>query len=161
MDIPTVKNHIYPFYQNHCFSNWYPSKFIINGNKYYNGEQWMMAVKARLFEDEATLYEIMKATSPSKAKSLGRLVKNFDPKLWDQNKMELVYTGLLEKFIQNPEMKAILLSTHGNLIVEASPIDRIWGVGIDKDNPNIYNKEKWKGDNCLGEVLMSIRNTLR
>ena len=121
----------------------------------------MMAEKARLFGDKETLEKIMAATVQGKIKALGREVKNFDQTEWDKCKHTIVLTGNFQKFLQNPELKDFLLRTGDKILVEASPRDRIWGIGMGRANENACNPAAWRGRNLLGFALMEVRDELR
>ncbi len=142
------------------FSQWYPCEFKINKIKYNTAEQYMMAEKARIFRDEESLVKIMQTSHPRMQKSLGRKVKNFDPEIWDSRAKKVVFKGNLAKFLQNQELLEKLLATRGTVLVEASPFDRIWGIGLDPKNPDAKDRSKWKGTNWLGEVLTDVREYL-
>jgi ribA/ribD-fused uncharacterized protein len=144
----------YMFFWNGIFSNWYESYFDINGIRYNCGEQYMMHQKAITFNDQETANKILRSSSPSKQKKLGREVSNFNPKQWDLVKYELVKTGLREKFNQNPKLKTFLLKYKDFQIVESSPEDRIWGIGFYGDEA-IENIQNW-GENLLGKVLTDL-----
>ena len=144
-----------------CFSQWYDVYFEINGIQYHTTEQYMMASKARLFGDEDTLNEIMNATTPFEYKKLGRKVKGFEPSLWDEKKLDIVVEGNKAKFGQNPELKEFLLSTDDAILVEASPYDTIWGIGMDRETALNSKVEDWKGENLLGCALMEVRDWLK
>ena len=147
------------FFKSHSpFSQWYDSKFSDGENTYHNCEQYMMAHKALLFKDYTTYKKIMQTTNPRDIKKLGREVKNFDQKIWDCHKFNIVRDGNYLKFSQNEDLLNILLSTKGTALVEASPYDKIWGVGLDEFNPDINNPYKWKGQNLLGYALMYVRD---
>ncbi len=143
-----------------CFSQWWQSAFEVEGISYPTAEHWMMAQKARLFGDEENLAKILKAATPGEAKKLGRAVRNFDPVSWDNHKYEYVKTGNAYKFSQHNDLKQYLLQTGDRIIVEASPVDKIWGIGMAKDNPDVENPNKWKGENLLGFALMEVRDGL-
>ncbi len=143
------------------FSQWTPSVFTIDGVKYENAEQWMMACKARLFQDEEILQKILVANNPAVIKKLGRAVKNYDNNLWSKKRFELVVQGNVAKFQQNPEMLKELLNTGEKIIVEASPMDKIWGVGLSAKNAKILNPSNWKGKNLLGKAIMEARTRLK
>lgn len=128
--------------QKGCFSQWWPCRFEVDGVEYNCAEQYMMAAKARTFGDGETLGRIMKATQPRQIKSLGRQVRGFDGKAWDAVKFDAVVDGNMAKFSQNPELKSFLLSTGDAELVEASPVDRIWGVGLAEGSPLIRDKSK-------------------
>ena len=144
-----------------CFSQWFLLQFEENGMKYPTAEHYMMAGKARLFNDNKTLEEILKSDSPNQAKSLGRKVKNFDPKVWDEQKYEIVRRANLLKFSQNEAFKEFLLSTNDKILVEASPYDTIWGIGMLETDPKAQNPSLWNGENLLGFALMEVRDELR
>jgi hypothetical protein len=143
-----------------CFSQWWLSAFTVDGVVYQTAEHWMMAQKARLFNDEETLARILACTSPAEAKKMGRLVKSFDPVLWDAHKYELVKQGNYHKFSQHPDLRDFLLGTNNRVLVEASPVDAIWGIGMAKTDENISNPQRWKGENLLGFALMAVRDAL-
>ena len=123
-------------------------------------EQYMMYEKAVLFGDTACAKEILLETRPHAVKKLGRKVRGFDQKIWEANRCQIVYEGNLLKFRQNPKLKRALLETKDRIIVEASPYDRIWGVGLSSSDPRIYHPKKWRGKNLLGECLMCVREQL-
>lgn len=140
-----------------CFSNWYPAKV----DNLPTSEHAMMFEKALLFNDLEILDEITKAKTPAEVKALGRKVKNFDPKVWDSQKVKIVTNVLLKKFTQNETLKLILLSTGDKVLVEASPLDSIWGIGLAADNPRLLTPLMWPGENLLGFCLMEVRNRIR
>ena len=139
------------------FSNWHISPFEIDGIWYNCSEQWMMAEKARLFDDKKILIKILASTEPRDQKALGRLVQGFDKAKWDAIAREIVYKGCVAKFSQNPKLKEALLATEGTTMVEASPVDCIWGIGLAEDDPRALDRSKWLGTNWLGEVLDRVR----
>lgn len=146
---------------NSCFSQWYPATFSENGVEYNCTEQYMMAQKAILFKDDVTLKEIMSKTDPAEIKKLGRLVKNFDKKIWDENCRKIVEQGNYLKFSQNEELKKYLLATGNKILVEASPYDDIWGIKMRKEEPDAKNPLKWKGTNYLGFALTNVREKIK
>lgn len=141
-------------------SQWHPSVFTVDGVTFNCAEQFMMAGKARLFKDGATLKEIMKAKHPKQQKMLGRKVKNFKEEVWNSRARQIVREGNLYKFSQNPDLKADLLETGSLTLVEASPYDKIWGIGLSEDDPKVTNPGSWQGTNWLGEELMNVRKIL-
>ena len=142
-----------------CLSNWYPAKFVDeNGNQFYHSEQYMMYQKAILFKDLQKAKEILETESPKIAKQKGRQVKNFVKEVWDANARDIVFKGCLLKFSQNEDMKSYLLSTGNRHLAEASPFDRIWGIGIGLKKAS--DGHEWRGRNWLGECLMKVRTTL-
>ncbi len=143
-----------------CLSQWWPSKFKVNGQIYVSAEHWMMAEKARLFEADEILSKILSTRKPGAAKAFGRQIKRFDQAVWDAHKYDIVVRGSYHKFKQNRPLRDFLLTTHKRVLVEASPVDRIWGIRLAEDNPHCKNPLKWKGENCLGFALMSVRDML-
>lgn len=150
----------FTLFYNGIFSNWYMTKFEVDGIVYNCSEQYMMAEKARLFNDQETLKEIMEADYPVEQKRLGRTVKNFDADTWNKVAKEIVYKGCYAKFTQDEICYKALLATEGTTLVEASPYDRIWGIGLSENNPDALDRTKWRGTNWLGEVLTELRNDL-
>jgi len=142
------------------FSQWWEKKFSVNGIIYPTAEHFMMAEKARLFNDNKTLEEIMKAKTAAQAKKLGRKVTNFNDKIWKENRSKIVLEGNYYKF-SDPEYKSFLLKTGNKIIVEASPMDTIWGIGLSQNSDKIYNPTTWRGLNLLGFALMEVRDKLR
>lgn len=144
-----------------CFSQWWLSSFEVDNVIYKTAEHWMMAKKAELFNDNEVLAKIIKANSPAEAKKLGREVKNYDDKLWLANRYEIVKQGNRHKFSQNKDLKTFLINTKDRVLVEASPVDPIWGIGMATDHKDVSNPEKWKGLNLLGFALMEVRDELK
>jgi ribA/ribD-fused uncharacterized protein len=144
-----------------CFSQWYASTFIVNGIVYQTAEHWMMAGKASLFNDSDSLENILSADKPAEAKSIGRLVKNFDPEIWSASSYAIVVEGNRHKFLQHEALQNFLLQTGDKIIVEASPADPIWGIGLPQDNKEAKNPFQWRGTNLLGFALMEVRDFLR
>lgn len=144
-----------------CFSQWWYASFVVDEVEYKTAEHWMMAEKARLFDDSKIIDKIVNAKTPAEAKKLGRLVNNFDAAKWDLHKFEIVVNGNLHKFNQNQNLKEFLLNTNDRVIVEASPVDPIWGIGLATDHPHVENPILWKGENLLGFALMEVRDLLK
>ena len=144
-----------------CFGQWTFSEFKIDTDIYYYTEQYMMAEKARLFKDKEVLEQIMKAKDPKEMKALGKKVRNFNQDIWDKTKYSIVLNGNYFKFAQNPGMRNFLLATGNKILVEASPLDKIWGIGLSEENSNAMNPNLWRGQNLLGFALMEVRDDLR
>ena len=142
-----------------CFSQWYELPFEYAGVYYLTAEHYMMAEKARLFRDDVALKKILAAKNPGEAKAAGREVRGFDLELWLEKRFEIVVSGSLLKF-KNPALKEFLLSTGNRVLVEASPVDKIWGIGMAQDNEQVSNPFKWKGLNLLGFALMKARTEM-
>lgn len=136
------------------FSNWDTSFFTVDGIEYNCGEQFFMHMKALQFGDKESAEKIMKEKNPREQKALGRKIKGFIPEEWNKFKYETVKRGLREKFLQNEELKEFLLSHKTEYIVEASPEDRIWGIGF-RESVALKNKENW-GENLLGKILTEL-----
>jgi len=145
-------------HKNEEFSNWYPRTFVIEGVRYNCVEQYMMAKKAILFGDVTIYQQIMQTEDPGKCKDLGKLVRGFDPATWDSCKYEIVYNGNYAKFTQNPDLMAKLKATGDAIMAEASPGDKIWGIGMTADDPKAKQPDQWQGENLLGKILMEIRS---
>ena len=143
-----------------CLSQWYDVSFTIDGVFYPTAEHYMMAEKARLFEDRNTAQAILSCKSPKEAQTLGRKVKNFSSKLWDSNKFKIVIRGNTAKFSQNSGLAAFLESTKEKILVEASPDDTIWGIGLSESHLSANIPEQWKGSNLLGFALLEVRKIL-
>lgn len=143
-----------------CMSQWYPSEFVIDSKMYYNCEQYMMAEKAKLFNDIISFDRILAERDPRDIKALGRKIKNFNSELWDAEKYNIVVRGNLAKFKQEPVLGDYLESTGNKILVEASPYDKVWGVGLRANDPLILNEATWKGENLLGKAIMEVRNIL-
>jgi ribA/ribD-fused uncharacterized protein len=142
------------------FSQWYPSAFTVDNLEYKTAEHWMMAHKASLFEDIETFDKILKAYKPGEVKELGRQIKGFDEIKWNEKKFEIVKTGNIHKFSQNKKLQDFLISTGTRIIVEASPTDSVWGIGLNQDSKMIDNPHTWRGENLLGFALMETRDFL-
>lgn len=143
-----------------CFSQWWKSSFVVEGETYSCTEQYMMAEKARLFGDEPMLAKIMAAAHPKEMKAYGRAVRHFDQKVWEEHSYDIVKKGNLAKFEQNQELWLFMKTTKNRILVEASPRDRIWGIGMGKANPDAENPMKWRGRNLLGFALTEVRDQL-
>jgi ribA/ribD-fused uncharacterized protein len=159
----TTKYKKYTFFYKtrNPFSNWHPAKFLGEDGLEYNcSEQYMMAEKARIFNDGTVREMILAAKDPRDQKELGRKVSGFDTVEWGKHAKEVVYRACYHKFTQNPKLMANLMETAGTLLVEASPYDKIWGIGIGEDDPARLDPKKWKGTNWLGEILTKLREDL-
>lgn len=139
------------------FSNWYKCQFEVDGQKFSSSEQYMMYGKAMLFGDTEIAGQILKTQNVREQKALGRQVKGFIAEKWNENAQTIVKRGCREKFRQNPALLAELLATQGTALVEASPDDAIWGIGLAEDDPRARNRETWIGTNWLGELLTELR----
>lgn len=144
-----------------CFSQWWEgTPFEVDGVSYVTAEHFMMAEKARLFQDDDMEREILASRHPGEAKKLGRKVRAFDAETWNRERFEIVVRGNLGKFGQHEELREFLLGTGDRVLVEASPRDRIWGIGLSAKNADAERPENWRGLNLLGFALMEVRHRL-
>lgn len=151
----------YFFFWKGPFSQWEPVGFTVDGVYYKRAEHYMMAEKAKLFNDQDAWEKIIKTHHPRDVQSIGRLVKGFNQEVWDLEKYGVVYDGNFYKFTQNPTYNQILMDTGNKILVEASPTDTVWGIGLAEDHPDSSNPHKWLGENMLGFVLTDLRDYLR
>ncbi len=143
-----------------CLSQWWPCRFAVDQVEYVSAEHWMMASKAWLFGDRDAVASILAARTPAEAKNLGRLVRGFDEQVWAQRRFELVVEGNVAKFGQDPALRDFLVATKGRVLVEASPRDRIWGIGLSAADERATDPVHWRGLNLLGFALMEARSRL-
>ncbi|GAB2481607.1 NADAR family protein [Nocardiopsis aegyptia] len=143
-----------------CLSQWWPAAFTVDGVAYPTAEHYMMAGKARLFGDAEAAERIVAAGHPRDAKTLGRQVRGFDEETWAAARFEIVVRGSVAKFGQHPELRDFLLGTGRRVLVEASPRDRVWGIGMGARNEKAERPEAWRGSNLLGFALMEARHRL-
>ena len=143
-----------------CLSQWFEASFTQDDIAYSSAEHFMMAEKAKLFDDMDVFAKIVEARTPGEAKALGRRVRGFDEATWVAKRFEIVTQASYLKFSQNAELKHFLTSTRQRVLVEASPQDRIWGIGLAADDPRAQYPEKWLGENLLGFALMEARERL-
>jgi ribA/ribD-fused uncharacterized protein len=162
-------------------SNWYPCTFTVKGYTFATNEHLMMFAKARLFGDTEAAAAVLgddaaaarllsgsraahlarrPASDPARAKALGRAVRNFDAVRWSESAVRIVTAGARAKFTQNPALLQVLLDTEGTHLVEASPYDKIWGVGLAASDPRILDRSAWRGRNLLGNLLTALRDVL-
>lgn len=149
----------YVFFYKEYLSQWNKESFKDNeGIEYTCAEQYMMAKKAQLFNDDEMYALIMEDIHPKKMQQYGRQVAKFDKRVWDQNAIAIVYQGNMFKFRDNPRLLEGLVATRGRTLVEASPVDRIWGIGLSEDSQFCEDCEKWRGTNWLGYTLTNLRD---
>ena len=144
-----------------CLSQWWPAPFTVDGVGYATAEHWMMAAKARLFGDAAAERAVLAAEHPAEAKKAGRLVRGFDEAVWVRQRFRIVVEGSVHKFGAHPELLGYLLGTGDRVLVEASPVDRVWGIGLAADDEAAADPQRWRGPNLLGFALMEARERLR
>ncbi|MFE2168318.1 NADAR family protein [Streptomyces sp. NPDC059447] len=143
-----------------CLSQWWPSEFTVCDVRYDTAEHWMMAAKARLFGDAEAERAALEARTPAEAKKAGRLVRGFDDAIWERERYGIVVEGSVHKFSSTPELTAYLLGTGNRVLVEASPLDRIWGIGLAADDERALDPARWRGLNLLGFALMEARERI-
>ncbi|MFD6322165.1 NADAR family protein [Streptomyces sp. NPDC058442] len=144
-----------------CLSQWWPSPFTVDGVRYATAEHWMMAAKARLFADPEGEQRVLAAQHPGQAKEAGRLVRGFDEEIWRRERFRVVVEGSVHKFAAHADLRAFLLGTGERVLVEASPVDRVWGIGLAATDERAMDPEQWRGPNLLGFALMRARTRLR
>ncbi|MFF7358028.1 MULTISPECIES: NADAR family protein [Streptomyces] len=143
-----------------CLSQWWPSPFVADGVEYATAEHWMMAGKARLFGDAEAERRVLAAEHPAQVKKEGRLVRGFDEAVWERERFRIVVEGSVHKFAADDDLRAFLLGTGDRVLVEASPLDRVWGIGLAADDEAASDPERWRGPNLLGFALMEARERL-
>lgn len=143
-----------------CLSQFWPAPFVVDDVTYRTAEHWMMAEKARLFDDEEAVAKVLKASTPQAAKAAGRAVRGFSEGAWVAVRDQVVVAGNLAKFAQHDDLRRFLLSTKRRVLVEASPLDRVWGIGLAGDDERATSPSRWRGLNLLGFALMEVREQL-
>jgi len=155
------------FFWNSIYSQWYTTynnqggQFIENGIVYPNAEKYMMMAKAKLFNDTEVFDKMSKTDNPRMVKALGRMVKNFSESEWDKHKINIVTQANVLKFSQNSDLMKILKEHKDKIIVEASPYDKIWGIGLHWDDDRVLYENLWQGENLLGKCIMRARDILK
>jgi len=143
-----------------CFSQWFDAPFVVADVRYATAEHWMMAEKARLFGDAEAEAKILATADPAAAKAAGREVRGYRQALWEQHRFDIVVAGNRAKFEQSSDLGAYLIGTADRVLVEASPIDAIWGIGLAADDARVADPSRWRGLNLLGFALMRVRAAL-
>jgi len=142
------------------FSQWWPAPFVVDGHEYPTAEHYMMTGKALLFDDEVAAAAIRAAATPRAAKNAGRQVAGFDEARWAARRFDIVVAGNLAKFGQHPQLRDYLVGTGDRVLVEASPVDPVWGIGLAATDPRAQDPSQWAGLNLLGFALMRVRDQL-
>jgi len=155
-----TSEYIFFFGNKDHFSNFYKTDFEVDNVKFTCGEQYIMYNKALIFNDHEIADKILGEQNPYKIKMLGRKVKNFDEKRWADSRFDITFKGIYAKYNQNNDLYNLILDTECLHIVEASPKDKIWGIGVNINDPNIEDKNYWRGGNLLGKILMAVRSQL-
>jgi ribA/ribD-fused uncharacterized protein len=144
-----------------CLSQWWEAPFTVDGRDYRSAEHFMMCGKALLFGDGDTADRVLAAPTPREAMALGRQVRGFAQDVWVQHRLDVVVRGNLAKFGAHDDLRGFLLGTGERVLVEASPLDRVWGIGLAADDERAADPAAWRGLNLLGEALMEVRARLR
>ena len=142
-------------------SNWYLSNFVLDGINFSSMEQYMMYMKATLFDDTNIASQIMETSDVGKIKALGRSVSNYNDIIWNGMRQPIIFKGLMEKFKQNENLKTELLKTGDAILAECAVQDQIWGIGLSMKDPNKNDMTRWRGTNLLGFSLMVVRSELK
>ena len=142
-------------------SNWYLSNFVVDGINFSSMEQYMMYMKATLFNDTNIVSQIMETSDVGKKKALGRSVSNYNDIIWNGMRQPIIFKGLMEKFKQNENLKTELLKTGDAILAECAVQDQIWGIGLSMKDPNKNDMTRWRGTNLLGFSLMLVRSELK
>jgi ribA/ribD-fused uncharacterized protein len=150
----------FTFFWKHRLSQWHCSPFVIGGVTFNYAEQYMMFAKALLFGDREAAERIRIAETPREHQAIGREVRGFDESVWVLFREGIVYAGNHARFSQNPEQRELLFSTRGTTLVEASPHDRVWGIGLTAEDPRAQDRSQWLGLNLLGKALTQVREAL-
>lgn len=156
-----MKNDKYFFFWKHRLSQWHIVDFTVDSYTYNCCEQYMMHRKALLMNDFETAEVIMQEKNPANHQKLGRQIKNFNQEAWDRFKYNIVLDGNRARFSQSQKCRELLLATGDKLLVEASPYDKVWGIAMSVDDPDILDEAKWRGENLLGKVLTQVREELK
>ena len=143
-----------------CLSQWWPVELEVDGQRFASTEHWMMWRKAEVFGDHDVARQVLEAATPAEAKKLGAQVRGFDPAAWEAERFPVVVAGNRAKFGQHPDLAEFLRGTAPRVLVEASPVDRIWGIGLAADDARAADPSRWEGLNLLGGALMQGRDEL-
>jgi ribA/ribD-fused uncharacterized protein len=149
------------FFWSGIYSQWHKAPMTIDKIEYNSCEQYMMHQKALLFGDDEIAELIMQEKNPREQKKYGRMIKNFDKSVWDKNCLAIVYEGNLAKFRQNFGLKKEMLETGDRIFVEASPVDNIWGIGLDENAEGVNDPSYWLGLNLLGQALTLVKAQIK
>lgn len=150
-----------PEEENGFLSNWYVSRFEVDGKMFSSMEQFMMYQKAICFHDEAVAEKILKTDDVARIKELGRMVSGYNENIWNGMRQLVVYEGVVAKFSQNEALKEKLLQTGNALLAECAVHDRIWGIGLSMKDEKRFDISQWRGKNLLGYTLMMARDKLK
>jgi len=149
------------FFWNGPFSNWYDAEFEYKNHKFENSEQAFMWLKALHYGDDEIAEKILNTPDPRKNKALGREIKGFIEEDWTLHSLGYMIDVNIAKFSQNPDLKEHLKNSGDKIIVEASPYDKVWGIGLHQDDDRVLDESQWDGENKLGITLMTVRTKLK
>jgi ribA/ribD-fused uncharacterized protein len=150
----------FTFFWKSRLSQWQHAPFVIGGIRFTHAEQFMMYAKALLFGDRDAANRILKAATPREQQAIGRTVQGFDEAVWIRFREGIVYDANYARFSQNPEQRELLFATGGTTLVEASPHDLVWGIGLAAEDPRASDRSQWRGLNLLGQALTRVREAL-
>jgi ribA/ribD-fused uncharacterized protein len=150
----------FTFFWKSRLSQWHRSPFVVGGVSFTHAEQYMMYAKALLFADRDAAERILAAETPQEQQVIGRTVRGFDEAVWVLFRAGIVFAGNYARFGQNPDQRELLFATRGTTLVEASPHDRVWGIGLAANDPRALERSQWLGLNLLGEALTQVREAL-
>ena len=150
----------FTFFWKSPLSQWQRAPFVLGGVTFTHAEQAMMYSKAILFGDRDAAARILAAETPREHQAIGRTVKGFDEAIWTLFREGVVFSINYARFGQNPDQLDLLLATRGTTLAEASPHDRVWGIGLAADDPRAQDRTQWLGLNLLGEALTRVREVL-
>lgn len=156
----SISNDEYVAFWGSCFSNFFPTRFYLDGRYWTTSEKYFMYTKAITFGDKEVAEKILKTDNPKECKNLGRQVKNFNSEEWDSVKEEIMYKAVKAKFEQDGLCNYCIMKFIHQKFIEGSPYDKIWGVGIKYNDKRIFNEKNWKGENLLGKILTKVRDDI-
>jgi ribA/ribD-fused uncharacterized protein len=140
---------------------WTPTPFVTADGSFGSAEHHLMRGKALLFDDGETAARILRAKSPAQARELGRRVRGFHEATWIAERQRIMDGANRAKFHALPDVRAYLLSTWPNVLVQASALDTTWGAGLDLDDHCLPKPGQWPGENLVGFSLMRVRGEFR
>lgn len=150
----------YTYFWSGPFSQWAKSPFFLDGLMFVTAEQYMMYKKAMTFGNLDIARQVLDTDNPREQKALGRQVRNFSIDIWAAVARDVVFRGNVAKFTQNSGFYHDLIETSGTMLVEASPMDRVWGIGLDEAAAKLVTPDKWRGSNWLGQCITEVRETI-
>jgi ribA/ribD-fused uncharacterized protein len=150
----------FTFFWKSRLSQWHRAPFVLGGTTFTHGEQYMMYAKALLFGDREAADRVLAAETPTEQQAIGRTIRGFDEAVWVLFREGIVFSGNYARFSQNPDQRELLFTTRGTTLVEASPHDRVWGIGLAADDPRARDRSQWLGLNLLGDALTRVRQAL-